>query len=256
MRSFLRLADAQPALPRLGGMARPNGVVIVSERFWAFAGTKGELIEGRMPTVPEPLRRIPLLRGIARLGLSLSPLMRREGATRRFERIGLLLALALPFGLVFLSERVALYAGIALTVALLSLLFRGRTLVLHGAEHRAISAAEHRSMEATWAGETRPPRFSLRCGTNFAALAAPVTFLADRLWPLPVALWTPVVVSVLSLALTMELWHLVQASKHRAARVLLAPGLALQRVTTREPGLDETRVALRAVASILRRELA
>ena len=84
MRSFLRLADAQPVLPRLGGMARPNGVVIVSERFWAFAGTHGELVEGRMPSVPGPLRRVPLLRGIARLGLSLSPLMRRDGATRRF----------------------------------------------------------------------------------------------------------------------------------------------------------------------------
>ncbi len=28
-----------PTLPRLGGMARANGVVIVSERYWAFAGT-------------------------------------------------------------------------------------------------------------------------------------------------------------------------------------------------------------------------
>ena len=38
-----------PALPRLGGMARANGVVIVSERYWAFAGTDGSLREGRMP---------------------------------------------------------------------------------------------------------------------------------------------------------------------------------------------------------------
>src|SRR5205809_6645593 len=135
MRSQLERADHTAALPRLGGMARPNGVVIVSERFWAFAGTKGELIEGRMPVVPGPLRRVPLLRGIARLGLSLSPLMRRGGATRRFERLGLVMALALPFGLVFLSERAALFVGIALTIGLLSLLFRGRTLVLHGAEH-------------------------------------------------------------------------------------------------------------------------
>jgi len=33
------------------------------------------------------------------------------------------------------------------------------------------------------------------------------------------------------------------------------PGLALQRLTTREPELADTRVALRAVASVLRREL-
>ena len=50
---LLRRADAAPALPRLGGMARPNGVVIVSEHHWAFAGVDGSLVEGRMPSPPE-----------------------------------------------------------------------------------------------------------------------------------------------------------------------------------------------------------
>jgi uncharacterized protein YqhQ len=53
----------------------------------------------------------------------------------------------------------------------------------------------------------------------------------------------------------MELWQLVQSSNRRAARALLLPGLALQRLTTREPSLEETRVALRAVAAVLEREL-
>jgi uncharacterized protein YqhQ len=66
---------------------------------------------------------------------------------------------------------------------------------------------------------------------------------------------TPVVVSVLALALTMELWLLVQTSR-RLARVVLLPGLGLQRLTTREPELGETRVALTALAAVLRRELA
>jgi uncharacterized protein YqhQ len=60
---------------------------------------------------------------------------------------------------------------------------------------------------------------------------------------------------VLSLALSMELWQLVQASERRALRALLLPGLALERLTTREPSLDETRTALRATAPVLRREL-
>jgi uncharacterized protein YqhQ len=42
----------------------------------------------------------------------------------------------------------------------------------------------------------------------------------------------------------------------RLARVVLLPGLGLQRLTTREPRLDETRVALTALAAVLRRELA
>ena len=78
--------------------------------------------------------------------------------------------------------------------------------------------------------------------------------LAERVWPLPVALWTPLAVTGLSLAVTMELWRAVQAKP--ALRVLLLPGLALQRVTTREPELEETRIALRAAASVLAREFA
>jgi uncharacterized protein YqhQ len=148
---------------------------------------------------------------------------------------------------------VALATGFVVTALLFFLLFRGRTLALHGAEHRAIAAAEGRQLEKTWEGSARPSRFSLRCGTNFAALAAPITFAADQVWPLSVALWTPLVVTMLSLALTMELWQLVQGSSSRLARAFLLPGLALQRVTTREPSLDETRVALRAVDSVLRR---
>jgi uncharacterized protein YqhQ len=94
----------------------------------------------------------------------------------------------------------------------------------------------------------------VRCGTNFAALALPVTFAADIFWPFTPALYTPFVILLLSLGITMELWQAVQAAPLRIARVLLAPGLALQRVTTQEPKLEETRIALRAVASVLERE--
>jgi hypothetical protein len=255
MRQVLERADAAVALPRLGGMARPNGVVIVSERHWAFAGVDGTLVEGQMPALPRLVQRLPLVRGLAKLGLAFAPLMRRGGPTRRLERLGLLAAVALPFGLILVSQRVALVVGFALTACLVAMLFRGRTLSLHGAEHRAIAAAETRRLAAAWEGSARPSRFSLRCGTNFAALAAPVTLLADQVWPLPFALWTPFAVTVLSLALTMEVWQVVQSSSGRLAHAVLLPGLALQRLTTREPSLAETRVALRAVESVVRRSL-
>jgi uncharacterized protein YqhQ len=248
-------ADRAAALPRLGGMARADGVVIVSERFWAFAGVDGSLREGRMPRPPRTLRAVPLVRGLVRLFASLSPLFRRTGVARRRERRLLLLAVLAPFGLAFAPGWLSLAAGVAITGALFAWLIRGRTLFLHGAEHRAIAAAELRRLRSAWSGVTRPSRFSARCGTNFAALAMPLVVAGERLWPLPTAAFTPVAVTVLALALTTELWQLVQASSHRALRTLLLPGLALQRVTTREPKLEETRVALRAVASVVRREL-
>jgi hypothetical protein len=251
--SLLARADEAASLPRLGGMARPDGVVIVSERHWAFAGRDGSLREGTMPSLPVWVHRVPLARGLCRLGLSLAPLFKRSGVAGRREKPFLLAALVAPFLLFVLPGAWRTPVGLAATLALAAWMLRGRTLRLHGAEHRAIAAVEERRLVATWGGAARPTRFSPRCGTNFAALAMPVTWLADRFWPLAPELWTPVAVTAVALAATMELWRFVQV---RQLRALLLPGLALQRLTTREPTLDETRVALRAAASVLSRELA
>jgi Protein of unknown function (DUF1385) len=249
----LEQGDRAAAQPRLGGMARAGGVVIVSPRYWAYAGVDGTLKEGRMPQAPRALRAVPLARGLVRLAASLSPLFKRTGVARGRERLFLAVAIVAPLALVFTPHWIGLTVGGLTTFALLGWLLRGRTLFLHGAEHRAIAAAEERRLIATWNGDAFPSRFSLRCGTNFAALLMPVAVFGGRLWPLPATAVTPLVVSVLALALTMELWLLVQGSR-RVARVVLLPGLALQRATTREPELEETRVALTAVASVLRRE--
>ena len=252
--STLIVADQADTLPRLGGMARADGVVIASERFWAFARRDGTLDEGVMPSPPGLVRRIPLLRGLVRLGLALAPLFGGTGVARARERILLLAALLAPLSLVFLPQSFGLPVGLATAMVLLAWLLRGRTLFLHGAEHRAIAAAESDSLIDTWLGAARPSRFSPRCGTNFAALVLPVSVGAERLWPLTTAVYTPFVVTLLSLALTMELWQFLQTSRTRLAWVCLLPGLGLQRLTTREPSDAETRIALTAVASVLQRE--
>ena len=256
MQSTLAGFDARAALPRLGGMARPDGVTIVSERFWAFAGIDGSLREGTMPTPRVRLRKIPLVRGLVRLGLSLSPLIRRGGVAKPRERLFLAAAVGAPVAFTLLPHRLSLLAGLAVTLALAAWLVRGRTLALHGAEHRAIAAAEERRLADTWSGTARPTRFAARCGTNFAALVFPVAATLQRFWPFAPTIYASVAMVLLSLALTMELWLAVEASTRRAAKLFLLPGLGLQRLTTREPELEETRVALRAVESVLSRELA
>lgn len=247
----LARADATARLPRLGGMARPDGVVIASERFWAYAGVDGSLREGTMPPAPRVLRRVPLLRGLLRLGAALSPLVRRRGVVGTRERLFLGVVIVASFLFFALPAVLELAAGLGVAVLMLVWLLRGRTLNLHGAEHRAIRAVEERSLSGSYEGSVRPSRLATRCGTNFAALVLPVATLGNVVWPLPAAL-----VALLSIALTMELWLAIEGSSRRLARVFLVPGLALQRLTTREPTLDETRVALRAAASVLRRELA
>ncbi|MBA2331277.1 MAG: hypothetical protein H0V94_00605, partial [Actinobacteria bacterium] len=147
----LARADRVASLPKLGGMARPNGVVIVSERFWAFATTDGQLFEGAMPARRSRVARIPLVRGLLQLASSMAPLARGRGVARGRERFFILAALASSFALVGLPNRLELPAALILAAFLLAWLFRGRTLRLHGAEHRAIAAAEERRLEACWA---------------------------------------------------------------------------------------------------------
>jgi len=119
------------------------------------------------------------------------------------------------------------------------------------AEHRAIAAAETRRLVDSWHNVARPSRFSPRCGTNFAALLVPVSLVLERVWIVPPTGLTPVFVSVAALTLTMELWIAAQRWLSSVGRVLMLRGLVLQRLTTREPELDDTRVALRAVAGVL-----
>jgi uncharacterized protein YqhQ len=252
----LARADASASLPRLGGMARPNGVVIVSERYWAFASTSGELQEGTFPPRRTLLSRLPLVRGLAQLASALRPLASGHGVARRRERLLLLAAVLVPLLLLPRAPGpVELPLSLALGAGLVAWLMRGRTLRLHGAEHRAIAAAERGLLAASWHGRERPSRFAPRCGTNFAAIALPVTVLVERLWPFGGApALSGALVVLLSLGATMELWRAVQHPSG-LLRGLLLPGLALQRLTTREPTLEDTRVALRAAASVLRREL-
>jgi len=248
----LAAADAAPSLPRLGGMARPNGVAIVSESTWGFSRTAGGPVSVRpMPQATSRLAELPFVRGLFKLGAAVVPMFGRGAAARPHERLLLAAAILAPLPLLALpaGDR-SIVLGLV-TVAMIGWMFRGRTLRLHGAEHRAIAAAETRSLVATWYGESRPSRFSPRCGTNFAALMVLVSVLLERIWVFPTAALTPVALSVLSLMVTMEIWLAAQRSARWIARVLLWPGLLLQRLTTREPTIDETRVALRAVAAVL-----
>ena len=82
-----------------------------------------------------------------------------------------------------------------------------------------------------------------------------MTALFDHLAPRFLApTLTGALVAVLSIGVSMELWKAVQHPSG-VLRGFLLPGLALQRLTTREPRLADTQIALRAVASVLRREL-
>jgi uncharacterized protein YqhQ len=151
--------------------------------------------------------------------------------------------------------RVSFFIGYISLISLLPSL--RRVFQYHGAEHKAINAFE--------AGEELTPekvqRFSLihpRCGTAFLLWVMVIAifvfaFIGQPWWPYLIAsrvLLLPVIAG-----LAYELIRF--AGKHQQNTILmtlLAPGLWLQRLTTREPSLDQVEVSIRALREVLRLE--
>jgi uncharacterized protein YqhQ len=129
-----------------------------------------------------------------------------------------------------------------------------RVFQYHAAEHKAINAYE--------AGEPLEPqvvqRYSLihpRCGTAFLLWVMVIAVFVFAFFGRPAWYWliaTRVLLLPLIAGLAYELIRF--AGKHqrnRALMTLLAPGLWLQRLTTREPTLEQLEVSIRALREVL-----
>ena len=132
-----------------------------------------------------------------------------------------------------------------------------RVFQYHAAEHKAINALE--------AGEELTPatvqRYSLihpRCGTAFLLWVMVVGVFVFALVGRPHWYWLVASRILLLPVIAGIAYELIRfAGKHprsRALRVLLAPGLWLQRLTTRQPTLDQIEVSINALKDVLERE--
>ncbi|HET8743069.1 MAG TPA: DUF1385 domain-containing protein [Gaiella sp.] len=132
-----------------------------------------------------------------------------------------------------------------------------RVFQYHGAEHKTINALEAGS-ELT---PERVQKFSLihpRCGTAFLLWVMVIGIFVFAFVGRPVWYWLIVSRIVLLPVIAGLAYELIRyAGKHQSNRVLmtlLAPGLWLQRLTTREPTLDQVEVSIRAMKEVQRRE--
>jgi uncharacterized protein YqhQ len=129
-----------------------------------------------------------------------------------------------------------------------------RVFQYHAAEHKVINAYE--------AGDQLEPervqRYSLihpRCGTAFLLWVMVIAIFVFAFFGQPVWYWL-IASRILLLPLIAGLaYELIRfAGKHSDNRVLmalLAPGLWLQRLTTRQPSLDQIEVSIRALKEVL-----
>ena len=129
-----------------------------------------------------------------------------------------------------------------------------RVFEYHGAEHKTIACHEA-GQELTPENAARFSRLHPRCGTSFLLIVMIVAIFVFAPIGLPAWYWllaTRVLGVPLIAGISFEVIKF--AARHRdrtVVRVLMAPGLALQRLTTREPDHAQLAVAIAALRSVL-----
>lgn len=124
-----------------------------------------------------------------------------------------------------------------------------RVYMYHGAEHKTIACYEHEA-ELTPENAMKYSRLHPRCGTNYLFLVMAVSILFFAALPytenLLLRLLSRLVFLPLVAGLAYEVLKLAAASDKLWARIIRAPGLGLQYLTTREPEPEMIEVAIRA----------
>ena len=127
----------------------------------------------------------------------------------------------------------------------------------HGAEHKAINAMEHgEPLDVPHVRQAS--RVHTRCGTGFLLLVVVLSIFVFALVgspPLLIKVVSRVILVPVIAGIAYELMRLGAANyRYRIVRWLLAPGLALQGLTTREPDDSMIECALAALNRVMRRD--
>jgi len=151
--------------------------------------------------------------------------------------------------------RVAVFIGYILLISLLPDL--RRVFQYHGAEHKTINALEA-DAELTPASVQKFSLLHPRCGTAFLLWVMVIAIFVFAFVGRPVWYWLIASRILLLPVIAGIAYELIRyAGMHRSNRLLmalLAPGLWLQRLTTREPTDDQVEVSIRALRRVLERE--
>ncbi|HLN11785.1 MAG TPA: DUF1385 domain-containing protein [bacterium] len=232
----------------------------------------------------------PVLRGIAALydavmlgadaivlsanaaaeGTPRRPMTGREAAVTLAGGLGVAVVLffviptlAARLAVAVLASPLALSLGegglrIALVVGYIAAIGRipdlARVYQYHGAEHKAVNTFEQGlPLETGWV-RTRS-RFHPRCGTSFVLIVLLVSLIVFAMLGRP-PLWIGVVERLLLLPVVAGVSYEILRLTGRAAFAgsAAAPGIWLQRLTTREPDDAQIEVAIRALRGVVAAE--
>lgn len=162
--------------------------------------------------------------------------------------------------------RVVLFVGYMAVVAQMKDI--RRTYEYHGAEHKTIACYEG-GEELTVDNIKKYTRFHPRCGTSFIILSLLVSILVYTIVPINPAQWFGITNSLLAVlarvgikllllpivvGIAYELIRIAGRHDNIVTRVISAPGLWMQRLTTREPDDKQIEIAIAAITPVLPKE--
>lgn len=140
-----------------------------------------------------------------------------------------------------------------------------RLFQYHGAEHKAVFAYE-KGESLDVASATRQMRFHPRCGTSFLLIVMLVSILLFSMLDAVLIFWLGPISLVTRLMTHLPLlpfvggvsYELIRISARHSStligRIIVAPGLWLQKITTKEPDDGQLEVALTALRTALGQE--
>ncbi len=128
-----------------------------------------------------------------------------------------------------------------------------RVFEYHGAEHKSIFCHEA-GLELTPENVKKQSRFHPRCGTSFLFVMMFIGILVSVLYiDVDIRFRVPIKLLVLPLVVGIGYEFIRYAGKHDnlLVRILSAPGLWIQRLTTKEPDLTQIEVAIASLKAAL-----
>lgn len=134
-----------------------------------------------------------------------------------------------------------------------------RTFMYHGAEHKTIFCYEN-GLELTTENVKKQSRFHPRCGTSFifviiiisVIISSAISVAAPQLRDQTI-IWMAIKILILPLITGLSYEFIKYAGRHDNifVRILAAPGLWMQRLTTKEPDEDMIEVAIASFKAVI-----
>ena len=128
-----------------------------------------------------------------------------------------------------------------------------RTFMYHGAEHKCINCVEN-GMPLTVENVMKSSRQHRRCGTSFLFLVMLVSIFLHFIFVLVPVYWVRLFGRLLMVpvvaGISFEIIQWAGRTDSKFACIMSKPGLAMQKLTTKEPTPDMAEVAIKAVEAV------